>query len=388
MLSQEEADLQQAILASLQEFEVPDPLKNDYKPNLSLTSDGRCFSASAFFVLNDYNTYNSNQELNEWIQQHIIDPILNLPYNNWYIVMWVYNFIMLSEEMQLKSDQDRIEIQTKLRSVYGADFLEHILTQDKINEITTNPFYQPELYGTYIQYIQSLNRPIYTGNDVLPTYSYTEPQFGPGYILAFDPAYNKNIQIVTRHGIQNLPGLFYGIAKDPTRETVYIFYNGVNHYVPLQPKNMLAYREMKSNRPPEVFIIPPSPPPSVPSINQPSTVFEQPKPTSQPTTVLESLKPLSPPSVLQQPTINTVPIEIIEEIDTTVPNVDMKKICKRYKRMQQSSKVYGGRTCKKRKGTKKTKKKLSVHSRRRNKKTQHFLKKKRKHNKTHKKYKS
>lgn len=435
MFNQQDADLQKAISNSLKDYEIPPPLNETYKLNFSLAADGRCFSASVFYTFNDYNTYKDDVELNNWIQDHIVNPITRLGSNNFFVVLWVYKFLMFSEEILLKNEEERREIQNIVQSVYGRDFDYSNLNDSKLKTITENEQYHNNLYPAYFQYIQTLNYPTYIDEGFEPYYTFTEPQYGPGDILAMDPAYNKNIQIVTPIGINKSPGYFYGMEDDPKRETVYIFYNNINHYMPLEPKNLVAYREMERNRfsHDNVIFLPDDPsglvnqpsglnnpptlnqpsyslfdkPPSLnqssfsffdntqtlnqpafslfdksPSLNQPSfslfnnsptlnqaSVFDNasgldnPQTLNQPSvfdnaSVFDKPSALNQPSVLNQPTFNfrpilkkqpSKPIEIVEEEVPEVPEVDMKRICKRFKNMNRLSNFYGGRTCKKKK---------------------------------------
>ena len=228
-------DLQQATQNSLkaQEYKLPYEIEGKYVLNHDLASDGRCFSASIYYLFNNYTVYPSSDALNEWIQLNIINPILNKGSDNPDIMEWVYRFILYSDEIDLrKYDKKRERLQAITRNLFDNQAF-HGNDENKYYEllgnISKNNLYLQELYPVYESYIGFLNVELEDGS-----YVYTDPQFGPGDVLASNMNYKSNIQIVisSKSVIRKRP---YYYSSPGNKRTVYVYYDGVGHYMPLVP---------------------------------------------------------------------------------------------------------------------------------------------------------
>ena len=72
---------------------------NKYKLIEGTQGDGRCFSASIYYSL--FNRIATSDELNDWIQNNIINPIVNINKENNYnyrgdLFVWAFNFYSLN----------------------------------------------------------------------------------------------------------------------------------------------------------------------------------------------------------------------------------------------------------------------------------------------------
>jgi len=234
-------------------------------------TDGRCFSGAVFIGLN--GRVAGNNELNDWIRENIITPIRALDRRSVEVIKWVLSYTempdttvpgdqnpLIGNMVQLERDigiltarinminesgiiqtdptkqQNQRDIDDAIQGINtlcGEIIVNTLENKDRnidiltrcLNRYIQDFFLDPNkrdeydrLYDRYIAYIQSLN--------VGPPYAWTEPQYGPGYILSTNRDIQRNITIV-------LPDSQLRRTVDDNFPPLYIFYNGRNHYEPL-----------------------------------------------------------------------------------------------------------------------------------------------------------
>ena len=229
--------------------------------------DGRCFSGAVFISLN--NIVAHNKELNDWIRDNIINPIQALDRRSVEVIRWVLAYTQvpdttvpvvhaLSDNMQNFLDDcislyeaiTTIELNGILRDnqveretifvTCGEQLTNTVENRDnniailrRCIDTCKRDFFQDanksaeydNLYDRYIAYIQSLN--------VGPPYAWTDPAYGPEYILSM--RFRRNITIVRPNGRILL-------QANNNFPSLYIHYNGNNHYEPLIPVGPAAQR--------------------------------------------------------------------------------------------------------------------------------------------------
>jgi hypothetical protein len=225
-------------------------------------SDGRCFSGAVYISL--YGGVADNFQLNDWIRDNIINPIQALDRRSVEVIRWVLSYIQvpdtrelvvqaLSYNMQEFLDNcislyeaiitierdgilgdNQVERQT-IFTTCGEQLVNTEENKDRnidilrrcIETCITGFFQDPNktneynrLYDIYIAYIQSLN--------VGPLYEWTEPNYGPAYILSTNRDIQRNITIVRPDGRILL-------QANNNFPPLYIYYDGFGHYEPLVP---------------------------------------------------------------------------------------------------------------------------------------------------------
>ena len=234
-----------------------------------ILGDGRCFSGAVFYDMN--GPERDPNELNIWIQDNIIKPIIEKGPNNIDVIRWVFRYLCslyvyneyIILENIVQAGIDRAEYDNCCTI---ANFINMFLSTggllDSQTEVQAHTLCGDEeltldnlkeclkrckdalgydkysfLYGQYITYIESLNQ------QVMSNYIWTEPDVGPLEIL--EEKLGRKIVIYAKdnsnNGIIQPTPHYDGVAEISDKDTLKIYFNGRNHYDSIiEPSSLLG----------------------------------------------------------------------------------------------------------------------------------------------------